>query len=60
MILERPYFAKNSEWFKYENGKLRLTDKAPQKAIESFEQFQKDMNEMQERMVQGFDAPKKK
>lgn len=44
MTLPRPYFMENDEWFYYdeEEGICKLTDKAPQKAIESYKEFYDD------------------
>lgn len=42
-IAERPYFMKNKEWYTYDykNLKYILTDKAPKKAKESYNEFYK-------------------
>lgn len=42
--LDRPYFMENKDWYYYdeEAGIFKLTDKAPQKAIESYEEFYDD------------------
>ena len=41
MILLKPYFISNKEWFYYDlkEMKYKLTDKAPQKAIDSYNKF---------------------
>lgn len=41
MTLDRPYFMENKEWYEddLESGKLKLTDKAPPKAIQSYKEF---------------------
>ena len=38
------YFLKNKEWYYYDasEGKLKLTDKAPQEAIDSYNEFYSD------------------
>ena len=43
-IVERPYFMENKEWYYYddEEGIFKLTDKAPQKAIDSYIEFYND------------------
>lgn len=45
MILEEPYFMKNPEWYKYDekNYKYILTDKAPEEAKKSYEEYYKLM-----------------
>lgn len=39
--VERPYFMENEEWYYYdeEEGIFKLTDKAPQEAIDSYNEF---------------------
>jgi len=46
-ILDRPYFMENKEWYYWdkEEWKYKLTDKAPQKAIESYNEFYKNIKE---------------
>jgi hypothetical protein len=41
MTIEKPYFQQNPEWFYYDEKKgiLSLTDKAPQEAYASYEQW---------------------
>ena len=41
MIQVEPYFMTNEEWYyyDYEKSEYRLTDKAPQKAIDSYNEF---------------------
>ena len=43
LISEDPYFMKNEEWYYYDNkkGVYKLTDKAPEKAKESYKNFYK-------------------
>ena len=46
-MLDMPYFMENDEWY-YFDGDLKkyvLTDKAPEKAKESYEEFYKVLNE---------------
>ena len=40
---DRPYFFTNSEWWYYDvkEGKVKLTDKAPQEAIDSYKEYYK-------------------
>ncbi len=42
---ERPFFMKNKEWYYFDNNDqtrgIKLTDKAPPKAIKSYEEFYK-------------------
>lgn len=44
-MLEMPYFMENKEWYYYdaENEKFVLTDKAPEKAKKSYEEFYKEL-----------------
>lgn len=43
MMQEQPYFMTNKEWYyyDYEDGErgIKLTDKAPEKAKESYDEF---------------------
>ena len=41
-IRKKPYFMTNKEWYYYDRKEfcIKLTDKAPKKARESYEQFQ--------------------
>ena len=41
MLLEEPYFMKNKEWYYHDKKewKYKLTNKAPKKAIESYNKF---------------------
>lgn len=43
MTLPEPYFMNNKEWFYFdeEEWKYKLTDKATEKAIESYNEFYK-------------------
>ena len=44
MLMEgKPYFMNNKEWYYYniKEGKYKLTDKAPKKAIENYKEFYK-------------------
>ena len=38
-MIEMPYFMTNKEWYYYDGEMLKLTDKAPKKAIESYKEF---------------------
>lgn len=40
-----PYWHKNKEWYYYDakERKFKLTDKAPEKAIQSYNQFYKEL-----------------
>ena len=46
VLIEKPYFLTNKKWYEYdEKGKKYiLTNKAPQKAIESYKDFYKQIN----------------
>jgi hypothetical protein len=46
-ISKPPYFLKNNEWFKYdfELGTYVLSEKAPPKAVKSYKDFYKMLNE---------------
>ena len=46
VLVEKPYFLTNKKWFKYDekSKKYILTNKAPQKAIESYKDFYKQIN----------------
>lgn len=49
MALQKtPYFMKNKEWYTYNEEKhiYELTDKAPQEAINSYNDFYKKLNRM--------------
>ena len=46
-MLDMPYFMENDEWY-YFDGDLKkyvLTDKAPEKVKESYEEFYRALNE---------------
>lgn len=47
--IDMPYFLTNEEWY-YEdkNGIYQLTDKAPQKAIDSYNEFFDDTEDLEE------------
>ena len=44
-MLDMPYFMQKKEWFEFDFKKRRyvLTDKAPEKAKESLEEFYRDL-----------------
>lgn len=46
LIVDKPYFLTNKEWYYYDvkSGMYKLTDKAPQKAIDSYKKFYKLLN----------------
>ena len=41
VLIEKPYFLTNKEWFKYDEKKkiYIITDKAPEKARKSYKEF---------------------
>lgn len=45
IVLKEPYFMQNQEWWYYDYNELKykLTDKAPQKAIDSYNKFYKEL-----------------
>ncbi len=45
MTLEQPYFMENKEWYYFDSKefKYKLTDKAPEKAKKSYEEFYKEL-----------------
>lgn len=45
MILNRPYFMKNKDWYYYDTKeyKYKLTNKAPKEAVESYKEFYKKL-----------------
>lgn len=49
-LAEEPYFMKNKEWYYYDEkeGKLFLTDKAPKEARESYEEYYKQFEDIEE------------
>ena len=49
-VQEKPYFLENEEWYTYniEEGKYELTDKAPQEAVESYNEFYADSVKVEE------------
>ena len=46
-MVDLPYFMTDESWyyFDYKDRRFKLTDKAPRKAIESLEQFYRDIKE---------------
>ena len=46
VLIEKPYFLTNKEWYEYDEKEKKyiLTNKAPQKAIESYKDFYKQIN----------------
>lgn len=45
-IYEKPYFMINEDWYYYDEEELcyKLTEKAPDKVKESYEEFYKQLN----------------
>lgn len=50
MMLEKPYFMKNKEWYFFDEKDFcyKLTDKAPTKAIKSYEEFYNKLRNKEE------------
>jgi hypothetical protein len=47
--IDMPYFLTNEEWYyEDENGIYQLTNKAPQKAIDSYNEFFDDTEDLEE------------
>ena len=46
MIIDEPYFMTNKEWYYFDKKEriYKLTDKATDKAIKSYEEFYKQLN----------------
>ena len=46
VLIEKPYFLANKEWYEYDekSKKYILTDKAPEKAKQSYKEFYKLIN----------------
>ena len=46
MLIDMPYFMENADWyyFDYEEGKYKLTEKAPEAAEESYIEFYRELN----------------
>lgn len=44
-MVDMPYFMTNDDWyyFDFEHKKYMLTDKAPQKAVDSYKQYYKEV-----------------
>lgn len=47
MIMDEPYFLKNPKWYYYDQKdfKYKLTSEAPQKAIDSYKEFYKELED---------------
>ena len=43
ITLEKPYFMENDEWYYFDEDAFKyvLTDKAPEKAVESYKEYYK-------------------
>jgi hypothetical protein len=50
-MLDQPYFMTNEEWYKfdYDQRKYVLTDKADEKAKESYREWEKELRYLHER-----------
>ena len=62
IITEKPYFLENEEWYTINEGEGRgylLTDKAPKKAVESYNKFYKEL-ELNDRFRAALGLKKKK
>lgn len=46
LIPKEPYFMKNKDWYYYDvkTGKYKLTNKAPKKAIDSYNEYYKQLS----------------
>lgn len=46
LISKEPYFLKNKDWYYYDvkTGKYKLTNNAPQKAIDSYNEYYKQLS----------------
>ena len=58
--VDMPYFLTNEEWY-YEDkyGIYQLTDKAPQKAIDSYNEFFDDTEDLEELEERGIEWQRK-
>ena len=47
LVIKKPYFLTNVDWYYYDYDELiyKLTDKAPQKAIDSYKEFYSKLKE---------------
>ena len=45
LIAKEPYFMENKDWYYYgvKTGRYKLTDKAPQKAVDSYNKYYKQL-----------------
>lgn len=50
MMIEKPFFMKDKSWFRFNEEKFRyeLTDKAPEEAVESYNEFYELLETSQE------------
>lgn len=50
MMLDKPYFMNNAEWYYFDEKEwcYKLTEKAPEKAKESYEEYMKLLQEQVE------------
>lgn len=46
MQLEKPYFMENEDWYRFDEKEFKyvLTDVAPKKAVDSYNDFYKHLN----------------
>lgn len=51
-VSKKPYFMTNEEWYILDDvtGEITLTEKAPLEAIESYKQYMKKIEEMEDEM----------
>lgn len=47
-ITDIPFFMENKDWYYYDGHMYKLTEKAPEKAIESYNEFYKQINAIYE------------
>ncbi len=50
MILSEPYFMTNEAWYTYDEDEMvyKLTDKAPQKAVDSYNAFYGEVEKVED------------
>lgn len=60
LIVDKPYFMTNEEWYYYDEKtfKYKLTTKAPQKAIDSYNEYYKKLDEEYDTDLDNQDAKK--
>lgn len=59
-VSKKPYFMTNEEWYILDDvtGEIKLTEKAPPEAVESYKKYMKQIEEMEEEMYPLFDDEK--